>query len=94
MYLLEDTTHRMVVRYHPEIGHLYVPNLKARIPHERGGYYVRTNALGFRSDHEFTKDSDKPRILVFGDSYTAGDGCNNHERYTHLLTELLGAQDR
>src|SRR5262245_12590889 len=28
MFLLLQSTHRMVVRYHPEIGHLFLPNLK------------------------------------------------------------------
>ena len=54
MFLLQQTTHRMVVRYHPEVGHLYVPNLKARIPDENGGHFVVTNSAGFCSSTEFT----------------------------------------
>ncbi|WP_437938153.1 carbamoyltransferase N-terminal domain-containing protein [Sorangium sp. So ce341] len=93
MFLLAQQTHRMLVSYHPRIGHLYVPNQKARIPHERGGYLVRTNAQGFRSDVDYAPQRQgKPRILVFGDSMTAGDGCENHERYTEHLGRLLSAE--
>lgn len=94
LFLLLQSTHRMVMRYDPEIGHLFVPNLKARIPSERGGYLVRTNAQGFRSDAEFAprRSGGRPRIIFFGDSFTAGDGCENGERFTDLLAERLGAE--
>ena len=40
------------------------PNINARIINEKGGYYVRTNSLGFRSQIEFKKEKTrKPRIL-------------------------------
>src|SRR5688572_1714497 len=93
MFLLDHATHRMLVRYHPEIGHLYVPNLRARIPNENGGYYVRTNSLGFRSDLELTPTKNgRPRILFLGDSVTAADGCDNEERFAELVGQSLGAQ--
>ena len=93
MFLLRSSTHRTILRHHPEIGHLFVPNLNARIPSERGGYYVRTNSLGFRSDREFVKArGDRPRILFFGDSVTAGDGCGNEERFSERVGEALGAE--
>jgi carbamoyltransferase len=93
MFLLQQLTHRMIIKYHPEIGHLYVPNLKARVPHETGGYYVRTNSLGFRSDFEFSNTRNgRPRILFLGDSYTAGDGCDNEERFSELLGQELNAE--
>ena len=66
---LLNKTHRQIFCYNKDIGHLFVPNLNARIMNEDGGYYVRSNSLGFRSDVEFKeKKSDKPRILFFGDS--------------------------
>ncbi len=93
MFLLKNTTHRMVLSYHPKVGHLWVPNQYARIPHERGAYVVRTNAQGFRSDWDFAeKKSGRPRILFFGDSLTAGDGCSNHERFSDIVGEKLGAE--
>jgi carbamoyltransferase len=93
MFPLHQLTHRMVVRHDPQIGHLFVPNLNGRIPNELGGYYVRTNSLGFRSDIEFiTKRSGRPRIFFFGDSQTAADGCSNSERFSELVGETFDAE--
>jgi carbamoyltransferase len=93
MMLLRQTTHRMVMQYHPRIGYLYVPNLRARIPNEAGGYLIRTNSQGFRSNGEFsTERTTRPRVLVFGDSYTAGDGCDNAQRFTDRLAATLDAE--
>lgn len=90
--ILDQPTHRMIMRYHPEVGHLYVPDLVARMPHERGGYVIRTNEQGFRSNVPFEPRHDgTPRILVLGDSFTDGQGCDNHERFTDLLADMLGA---
>lgn len=81
-----NNTHRQIFCYNKDIGHLFVPNLNARIMNENGGYYVRSNSLGFRSDVEFKeKKSDKPRILFFGDSNTAADGVSNNERFSELV---------
>ena len=46
---LSETTHRMLLRYHPSIGHLFVPNQRARLLNELGGYTVVTNAAGLLS---------------------------------------------
>jgi carbamoyltransferase len=93
MFLLSETTHRMVIRYHPEVGHLYLPNLRVRLPSERGGFFVVTNSQGFRSDVEFVEPrSGRQRILFFGDSFTAGDGCENRERFSDLVGASLGAE--
>jgi carbamoyltransferase len=82
-----------VVRYHPELGHLYLPSIKVRLPSEHGGYFVRTNAQGFRSDVEFVKErSGRPRILFFGDSFTAGDLVENGERFSELVGQEFGAE--
>lgn len=90
--ILDQPTHRMIMRYHPEVGHLYVPDLVARVPHERGGYVIRTNEQGFRSNVPFEPRHDgTPRILVLGDSFTDGQGCDNHERFTDLLADMVGA---
>ena len=92
MFLLRDTTHRMLLRYHPSIGHLFVPNQRARVPSERGGYYVVTNGAGFRSDVEYTAAKGRrPRMLFFGDSYTAGDNCENAERFSERVGAAFDA---
>lgn len=82
---------RQIYQYHPIIGYTYIPNIRARVPHESGGYLVQTNNVGFRDDKDFTikKVSHKKRILVFGDSYTAGDGVSNGSRFSDILENRL-----
>jgi len=75
--------------YDPDIGYRFVPHLKTRVASPDGGYLVRTNGLGFRSDREFERDDASPRILIFGDSFTAGDGVSNGSRYSDVLETLL-----
>lgn len=75
--------------YDPDIGYRFVPHLKTRVASPDGGYLVRTNGQGFRSDREFERDDPAPRILVFGDSFTAGDGVSNGSRYSDVLETLL-----
>jgi len=42
------------------------------LPNETGGDFMVTPSLGFRSDIEFDEPKHGlPRILMFGDSYTA-----------------------
>lgn len=84
---------RNLFEYHPVIGYRYIPGLRARVRHEGGGYLVQCNRAGFRCRHEVT--AEKPagtfRIIVCGDSYTAGDGVSNAHRYTDLLESRLGS---
>jgi carbamoyltransferase len=82
---------RKLFEYHPAAGYRFIPGLKARIDHEGGGYLVRVNQAGFRCDHEFAaaKAPDAFRILLFGDSFTAGDGVSNRDRYGDWLQALL-----
>lgn len=83
---------RQTFQYHPIIAYTFIPGLKARIPHsEGGGYLIRVNDLGFRCDHTFSleKQPGIKRILLFGDSFTAGDGVSNGNRFGDLLeTEI------
>ena len=82
---------RNVFRYHPTYGFHFIPGVKARIPHEGGGYLLRANAAGFRSDREFggERTPGHRRALLFGDSYTAGDGVSNGARYGDLLEKYV-----
>jgi carbamoyltransferase len=86
---------RPLFEYHPVLGYRFVPGLRARVPHEGGGYLVRANAAGFRSEHEFTpaRPPGAFRVLLFGDSFTAGDGVSNRDRYGDVLErQLSGVQ--
>lgn len=78
---------RQCFAYHPVIGYWYVAGLNARIVHERGAYWVRTNSLGMRANREYSiqKPAQRLRLAVFGDSVTAGDGVNNDERFSNVL---------
>lgn len=82
---------RQLLEYHPVFGHRFIPNLKARVPHESGGYLVRVNSSGFRCNREFVpgRQPGIRRVLVFGDSFTAGDGVANEKRYTDLLESQI-----
>jgi carbamoyltransferase len=86
---------RPLFEYHPVMGYRFVPGLRARVQHEGGGYLVRANAAGFRSEHEFTpaRPPGAFRVLLFGDSFTAGDGVSNRDRYGDVLErQVAGVQ--
>lgn len=85
---------RQIFEYHPVLGYRYVPNIKVRVPHEGGGYLIQVNGTGFRSDRPFIKERTpgSPRVLIFGDSYTAGDAVANHQRFTDLLEKKISAE--
>jgi lysophospholipase L1-like esterase len=82
---------RQLFEYHPVIGYRFIPGLQTREQHEAGGYLLRTNRAGYRCLHEFShaKRPDTFRILLFGDSYTAGDGVSDKDRYGDILEQLL-----
>jgi hypothetical protein len=82
---------RRLLQYDEEIGYRFIPQLRARVPHESGGYLVRTNAAGFRCDHEFAaaRPAHRRRVLLFGDSFTAGEGVSNGKRYGDVLERLV-----
>jgi carbamoyltransferase len=71
----------------PEIGWRCIPHLRARVLRPGGYYWFRTNSDGFRSDREFarTRAAGIARIAVFGDSFTAGDGVDNRDRFSDLI---------
>lgn len=83
---------RQIFEYHPIIGYRFIPTIKARAPHDGGGYFVQTNNMGFRCTHDVTekKSGSLFRVLLFGDSFTAGDGVSNQYRYSDLLEQQIG----
>lgn len=82
---------RSQMRYHDRIGFTYMPNLRTRVPGPGGGYLLRTNSTGFRSDREFGpgRRPGTSRVLLFGDSQTAGDGVANPRRYSDLIEGIV-----
>lgn len=82
---------RSQMKYHPRVGYTYMPSAKLRVAGVSGGYLVRTNAAGFRSDREFVRERPPGtfRALLFGDSQTAGDGGANAQRYGDLLERAV-----
>jgi lysophospholipase L1-like esterase len=83
---------RSVMCYHPRIGFTYMPSTRHRVQGANGGYLVRTNRAGFRSDREFETERGPGaafRALLFGDSQTAGDGMQNPRRYSDLLESAV-----
>jgi GDSL-like Lipase/Acylhydrolase family len=82
---------RRLFQYHPVIGYHFIPHLKARVEHEGGGYLLQSNGAGFRCRHEFSnsKPPGSYRVLLFGDSYTAGSAVSDKFRYGDLLERLL-----
>jgi len=82
---------RSQMKYHSKIGYTYMPSAKLRAIGSSGGYLVRTNAAGFRSDHEFVRPRRGGvfRALLFGDSQTAGDGGANSARFGDRLEKAV-----
>lgn len=82
---------RQIYEYHPVVGFRFVPGISSRVQHESGGYLVKTNATGFRCPHEFqpARTPGQKRILLFGDSFTAGEGVSNGYRYGDFLETLI-----
>jgi hypothetical protein len=82
---------RQLFQYDPAFGYRFIPGQKARVAHEGGGYLLRANGAGFRCDHEVVpaKAPGTFRILLFGDSYTAGDGVSNKHRFGDVLEQLV-----
>jgi hypothetical protein len=83
---------RQLFEHHPRLGYRYIPGLRARVRHEGGGYLLAVNADGFRST-ELSADParEQRRVFVFGDSFTAGDGVSDGQRFTDHLQRSGGA---
>lgn len=80
---------RQVFQYHPVFGWWFLPNLYARVPLGQTYHYLKTNSYGMRSDREYPKKqpAGRRRIAFLGDSYTAGDGVSNGQRFTDILEQ-------
>jgi carbamoyltransferase len=86
---MDPLSHHQILRHDPRWGYWFNKNLRARVLHERGGYYVETNEQGARSLRPFgDKRPSVTRVLVVGDSFSAADGVDNAERWSDRLASL------
>lgn len=92
--LSKQLTHKTLIRYDENIGHLFVPNILMRQPNSEKPYYVKTNRQGFRSnaDYKNAKEEHETRIAFLGDSFTAGEGVANEKRFSDLVSKAFAAQ--
>ena len=75
--------------YDETLGWVALPNVN--LPDLYGkGIYLRTNAQGFRNDHEITPavPAGKVRAICSGDSFTLGFGVNNDQAWCQRLAAL------
>lgn len=86
---------RQVFEYHPLIGWWHLPNIYARVPLGQTYHRVITNAAGMRSERDYpkTRPEGRKRVIFLGDSYTAGDGVSNGDRFTDLLERRYAGLD-
>ncbi|HMQ86629.1 MAG TPA: carbamoyltransferase N-terminal domain-containing protein [Flavilitoribacter sp.] len=78
-----ETNFRQVVQYHEELGHINIPNQRACMMYGNRNYFIQTDENGFRNSNRNAEGALK--ILLLGDSYTAGYGVNNEHRFSDLL---------
>lgn len=82
---------RQLFAHDPDFGYRFIPGLKLRINFETGGYLLRTNEQGFRSNHQFTPEvaPGKARVLLLGDSLTHGTGINVRDRFGERIEQAI-----
>jgi carbamoyltransferase len=76
------------VEHDPLIGHRYTPYTQLTLPRPGGGdYELVINGAGIRSTREYEKRKPQGvlRMLVFGDSFAAGQFVSNDQRFSELL---------
>jgi len=78
---------RQMYTHHEKVGWWGIPNLKTcEIEHAAFGI-VRTNSIGMRSDRDYPlkRPEGRQRIVLLGDSYTAGWTVKVSDRFSDLL---------
>jgi len=75
--------------YNPSKGWIPKPNL--RDLKAFNNKTLSTNSKGFRGkkDFPYSKNKEKLRILILGDSFTFGDEVSDDETYSYYLQEML-----
>jgi hypothetical protein len=65
-------------------------NARDYIARHSGGGVERLNSRGFRDREIPPKSPDRYRIVVVGDSFTAGNSIAEEERFSNLIGQFLG----
>jgi len=76
--------------YDPIRGWAVKPNMRDVVIYD-GIMTVSSNSKGIRGkvEYPYKKSEGKIRILIFGDSFTFGEGVNDTETYAYYLQEML-----
>lgn len=80
-------TFRQIIQYDPWLGHTYIPNHRVRLRYGNDGYFVETDTRGFRNSPG--KTGGKKTLILLGDSFAAGDGVQNADRFSDMLEHDL-----
>lgn len=81
------------LRFDPQSGFMFSAGMDRRrewAEHPDGGWVVRTNSFGLRDDDEPAVERPDLRLVVLGDSHTAGF-CNNRESFAQLVEARLSS---
>lgn len=78
-----------LLRYHPRLGWALNANWQGNHHHHDFDVSYQTNALGFRGSLPLAlHQKNKPRVAIFGDSFTFGLGVNDDDTYVEQLQKI------
>ena len=75
--------------YDPSKGWIPKPNLRDVKTFDNKTLNTNSKGLRGKKDFPYTKNKDKLRILILGDSFTFGDEVSDNETYSYYLQEML-----
>lgn len=76
------------IQYDNVVKYIYKKNIKTEIKNSNYSIKVAINSFGYR-DKEWDFKNSGVKILIIGDSYTAGFGIDVKKRWSNLLNKLL-----
>ena len=76
-------------QFHPRYGWAHIPEKVGRFSSFGFDTEIKINQKGFRGSEVAYERSDKPRIVVLGDSFVWGFGVEESEMFTSVLKTLV-----